>query len=75
MKNIEDNNDLKIQRRIEEIDSEPFLSTKGLLSSTQNELQVSLTKFKKTHDIYLEYYLSLTQEKKKLEDVSTINDE
>lgn len=74
LKNTEGNNNLKIQRRIEENDSENFVSTKNLLESTQSELKDSLEKFIKTHDIYKEYYLSLTQEKKKLEDVNLEND-
>ena len=74
LKRVENNNDLKIQRRIQENDSEEFISTKQLLVNTKKELEDCIFKFNKTHDIYTEYFLSLTQEKNKLEGVNLQND-
>lgn len=67
MKKTKENNQLKIERRISENDSEEYLDAKQTLKRTQNDLKESIAKFKKTHEIYTQYCLSLTEEKNKLE--------
>ena len=46
-----------------------------MLFSIESELEGSINKFKKTHQIYTEYCLSLTQETNKLEKMNTHNEE
>ena len=74
MKKTKGNNQLKIQRRILENDSEVFLDAKQTLKRTQIDLKDWIAKYKKTHEIYTQYCLSLTEEKNKLEKNNLYNE-
>ena len=60
---------------MEENDNKDFLSTKASLAAIEVELSESIDKFKKIHEIYTEYCLSLNKEKKKLEKEAIENHE